>query len=441
MESSNDLIKDLEAQLAAAKAVHVLDFPDVGSNGKPRSTIVNLKALCNHYGVTIKYNEMLRDEEITIPGKNFHSHTAANAAFAALTDLLRQHDMPIGELQSYVSMIANENAYHPVRDWIDSIQWDSTSRLEDFYATISSTQEMKTVFMRKWALSAVAALYHPNFSCEGVLVLTGRQGKGKSTYPYRILPKEIASSCVKDAVTLDVNNKDSVLKAVSTWMTELGELTSTFRKSDLEHLKGFITERVDKLRPAYARKIDNYGRQTVFYATVNDREFLQDGENRRFWVIDVEGFNQASYDRAQFWAEMKQIYMSLKGKIETPEDREQHNEWGWFLSPDERGSLETNVETFKAMDPIEQLISNRIDLTDKTGGELMNCTAIMARCGKDNPNRGELNRVAGFLRKQGFEANWEKKFLVSFILTEGDFETRVDWKKKQNLKLLSSEKD
>jgi hypothetical protein len=71
----------------------------------------------------------------------------------------------------------------------------------------------------------------------------------------------------------------------------------------------------------------------------------------------------------------------------------------------------------------------------------MNCTAIMARCGKDNPNRGELNRVAGFLRKQGFEANWEKKFLVSFILTEGDFETRVDWKKKQHLKVLSSEKD
>jgi hypothetical protein len=92
------------------------------------------------------------------------------------------------------------------------------------------------------------------------------------------------------------------------------------------------------------------------------------------------------------------------------------------------------------MDPIEQLVSNRIDLNDKTGGELMNCTAIMSRCGKDNPNRSELNRVAGFLRKQGFEANWEKKFLVSFKVLESDFDTRVDWMKKK-LKVLSPEKD
>jgi putative DNA primase/helicase len=299
---------------------------------------------------------------------------------------------------------------------------------------------MKETFMRKWALSAVAALYHPNFSCEGVLVLTGRQGRGKSTYPYRILPQAIASACVKDAVTLDVNNKDSVLKAVSTWMTELGELTSTFRKSDLEHLKGFITERVDKLRPAYARKMDTYGRQTVFYATINDEEFLQDGENRRFWVIDVEQFNPVDYDRGQFWAEIKAMYMNIRNLITTPEAREHNREWGWFLSPAERASLETAVETFKVMDPIEQLISNRIDLDNKISGEWMNCTAIMARCGRDNPNRGELNRVAGFLRKQGFDANWEKKFMVKFFNDDSLDDTRVDVKMRK-LRILNPEKD
>jgi putative DNA primase/helicase len=442
MENEINPTKEMEELLARVELLKakVLIFPDIGGKGTPKSTVNNLKALCAHYKITIRYNEMLREEEIVIPGKTFHSHTAANAAFAALSDLLRQHEMPIGELQMYVSLVANENAYHPVRDWIDSITWDGTSRLEEFYDTIESTQPMKEVFMRKWALSAVAALYHPNFSCEGVLVMTGRQGKGKSTYPYRILPKEIATTCVKDAVTLDVNNKDSVLKAVSTWITELGELTSTFRKSDLEHLKGFITERVDKLRPAYARKIDTYGRQTVFYATVNDEEFLQDGENRRFWVIDVSNFNSADYDRAQFWAEMKQVYMNVQDKISTPESREKNNEWGWFLSPQERSSLENNVEKFKSMDPIEQLVSNNIELNDKTSTEFFNCTAILARCGKDNPNRSELNRVAVFLRKQGFETNWDKKFPVIFKSKEGDMPTRVDFKMKK-LAVLSPERD
>ena len=435
----NEELQKLQKRIDEIREQQRLVFPDINDKGRPKSTVKNLETLCNHYRISIRYNEMLREEEIEIPGETFHSHTAANAAFAALTNLLRQHDMPISDLQQFVSLIANQNAYHPVRNWIDSITWDGQSRLDDFYTTIESTQPMKEVFMRKWALSAVAALYHPNFSCEGVLVMSGRQGKGKSTYPYRILPIEIASTCVKDAVTLDVNNKDSVLKAVSTWITELGELTSTFRKSDREHLKGFITERVDKLRPAYARKIDSYGRQTVFYATVNDQEFLQDDENRRFWVIDVQTFHDADFDRNQFWAEMKQMYMTVRDKIRTPGDRERNQEWGWFLSPQERESLETNVEGFKTLDPIEELLRNRIDLDNKHG-EYMNCTAILARCGRDSPGRAELNKVAGFLRKQGFSSNWEKKFCVSFRSLEGDEDSRVDWKMRK-LRVINPEKD
>ena len=432
-------IEQLQRRLDELKAQQLV-LPDLNERGRPKSTLANLATLCRHYAVSIRYNEMRREEEITIPGQTFHSHTAANAAFAALTDLLRRNDMPVNDLQQFVSLMANQNAYHPVRDWIDSITWDGRTRLEEFYNTIESRQPMKQVFMRKWALSAVAALYHPNFSCEGVLVMTGRQGKGKSTYPYRILPAEIASTCVKDAVTLDVNNKDSVLKAVSTWITELGELTSTFRKSDREHLKGFITERVDKLRPAYARKIDSYGRQTVFYATVNDQEFLQDDENRRFWVIDVEQFRDAAYDRDQFWAEMKAEYLRVHDLIRTPGDRERNQEWGWFLSPAERDRLETTVETFKSLDPIEELVSNRIDLADRQGQEKLNCTAILNRCGMDRPNRSDLNRAASFLRKQGYISDREKKFAVTFHSLAGEEDTRVDLSRRR-LRLINPEKD
>jgi len=439
MIDKNTTIEELEQRLAALKLQRLV-FPDLNGKGHPKSTIKNVQELCKHYNITIRYNEMFREEEIVIPNTQFHSHTAANAAVAALTDLFRQNDMSITDLQQFVTLIANQNAYHPVRDWVDSIKWDGVSRITEFYETIESGQPMKETFMRKWALSAVAALYHENFSCEGVLVLSGSQGKGKSTYPYRILPVEIASACVKDAVTLDVNNKDSVLKAVSTWMTELGELTSTFRKSDLEHLKGFITERVDKLRLPYAKKIDSYGRQTVFYATVNDKEFLQDGENRRFWVIDVDGFRDVDYDRGQFWAEIKQMYFSVRDKIRTPQDRERNGEWGWFLSPDERARLESSVETFKVLDYIEELLGNRIDLSDKVKGEWLNCTAIMARCGKDNPNRGELNRVAGFLRKQGFVSNRDKKFCVRIRDLGEDIKTAVDTRPKR-LRLINPERD
>ena len=92
------------------------------------------------------------------------------------------------------------------------------------------------------------------------------------------------------------------------------------------------------------------------------------------------------------------------------------------------------------MDPIEQLVSNNIELDDKSSTEFLNCTAILARCGIDKPNRGELNRVAVFLRKQGFETNWDKKFPVIFKSKEGDMPTRVDFKMRK-LAVLSPEKD
>jgi hypothetical protein len=154
----------------------------------------------------------------------------------------------------------------------------------------------------------------------------------------------------------------------------------------------------------------------------------------------VDGFRDVDYDRGQFWAEIKQMYFSVRDKIRTPQDRERNSEWGWFLSPDERARLESSVETFKVLDYIEELLGNRIDLSDKVKGEWLNCTAIMARCGKDNPNRGELNRVAGFLRKQGFASNRDKKFCVRIRDLGEDIKTAVDTRPKR-LRLINPERD
>ena len=150
-------------------------------------------------------------------------------------------------------------------------------RLPEYYGSIilADLNPMKEVMMRKWALSLVAALYHPNFSCEGVLTFSGKQGQGKTIWVEELIPQEYHNIWNKDAVTLDVNNKDSLFKALSYWITELGELDSTFKKSDIEALKGFITEKVDMIRSPYDRKANKYPRRTVFYATVNDDEFLQ----------------------------------------------------------------------------------------------------------------------------------------------------------------------
>jgi putative DNA primase/helicase len=419
--SKDELKKLLMLMQAATKKQSLIEFVDKNAKGVVKKTLENTQQLLDHYGITIRYNEMTKNHEYYIPNKEFHGDTKANAEMAYLKSLARDQELPVDDLFEHATYIANQNAYHPVRDWVDNIEWDGKDRLQDYYATIQTTDielNLKETFMRKWALSVMAALYHPNFSCEGVLVLYGLQATGKTSQVYSYFPKELALDCVKTGVTLTVSDKDSVLKATSSLITELGELGATFKRSDIEQLKGFITEKTDVVRPPYERKANSYSRRTVFYATVDKLGFLQDEENRRFWVLNVSAVKAPKYDLGQFWAQMKAMYFAVAPKITTLEDRIKHNEWGWFLSPAERQALKNSQSEFKSIDPIRELLDDKLYSAQDTvikGGEWKNSTAILLGCGKSNVHKSETNVVAAFCRENGYQYKPKgKMFYVRF---------------------------
>ena len=420
MNLNNLSIEELEAMLEQKKQNSTLVLPDVDARNKPLGTINNSKHLFSHYNINIRHNEMTKDVEIDIPGKTFFKDTELNAKLVVIKDLAIQHGLPPQHVLDAVLLVANENPYHPVRDWIDSQVWDGKSRLQDFYNTIEENldshlspqeyHELKEIMMRKWALSAVAALYHPNFSCEGVLCLYGDQAAGKTSWAESLIPAENKHVWIKDAVILDPKDKDSVMKSVSTWITELGELDATFRRSDIEAIKGFVTEKVDKLRPPYERKMNSYDRKTVFYGTINREEFLQDRENRRFWVIDVKKVNFNSLEVAQFWAEVKNLYLTICDKISTPLDRIKNNEYGWFLSPDERSRLQRLQNPYKSINPVEQVLQhNLLPPGAITNGEWLNCTTILQRLGVPHGSK-EANAASIWLKDGGYQRRTSDKY-------------------------------
>ncbi len=90
-------------------------------------------------------------------------------------------------------------------------------------------------------------------------------------------------------------------------MLELSELQS-FSKSEIEHIKAFMSRTEDRARMAYGRRVQTYKRQTVFVGTTNDTEYLKDDTgNRRFWPvkceIDLVDFEKLANERDQLWAE------------------------------------------------------------------------------------------------------------------------------------------
>jgi putative DNA primase/helicase len=415
---SPEQLKELSAAIEAKELAKVVFSEVEPKSGRPLQTLGNYQELFKHYQVSIKYNEMSKETEIIIPGYKNTGDLYNNAVIGKLRDLCYQNGLLPTELDSCITVIADDNQYHPVKTWLDAIHWDGQDRLQDYYNSITLDGEnpMKEVMLKKWALSLVAALYHPGFSCEGVLTFSGKQGQGKTIWVEELIPREYHNVWNKDAVTLDVNNKDSLFKALSYWITELGELDSTFKKSDIEALKGFITEKVDMIRSPYDRKANKYPRRTVFYATVNDDEFLQDTQNRRFWVLAIREFNLGKIDVGQFWAQIKQEYLKVKDKIGSGALRKKNDEYGWFMSPSEREVMAPLQESFKSVDPVEEKISVTIKPLAETGHskDWCNATEILERCGYMRPSRRDCHAAGKALKKMGFIPNGQKKYGVEF---------------------------
>lgn len=200
--------------------------------------------------------------------------------------------------------VAKRNEFSPVTDWLTSLSWDGTARIDTFfreYCGAIGNPEYVDKVSRKFFVSAAARGTRPGCKVDSMLVLQGPGGIGKTR-----LVQLLANgwSC---SLKLDVHNKDSVQAATSNWLVELAEL-ATLRRSDKESLKAFLTNTHDEVRLPYERTSESYPRSSVFIGTTNDDEFLDSDDmaaNRRFWPITVAKINIEAIRPIvpQLWAE------------------------------------------------------------------------------------------------------------------------------------------
>jgi putative DNA primase/helicase len=238
--------------------------------------------------------------------------------------------------------------------------------------------------MYRWLISAVASVFKPfGFKSHGCLVFTGAQGTGKTTWFERLVPPELG--LVLTGATLDPADKDSVITVVSHWLVELGELGATFRKADIDRLKGFITKPTDRMRRPYDRLESEYQRRTVFGASVNDLQYLVDDTgNRRWWTVNVASIDYMhDLDMQQVWAELLTHY----------ERGEQ-----WHLTPEENAALgQLNID-HEVTNPIEELIAAKFQW-DAPRHTNMTSTEVLIAIGYDKPNNKQAKDAGVVLRK------------------------------------------
>ncbi len=209
----------------------------------------------------------------------------------------------IGLIEEILALTAVENPCHPLREYLDGLQWDGVERIGSAfkrYLGADMPEPYLTDVCRKFFLACVKRAYEPGCKFDHVPILEGLQGKGKSTF-IRYL---VGNDWFMDSLP-SMADKDASLYLQGIWICELGEL-ATINKSGNDVVKGFIARTVDKFRPPYGQRRADFPRTTLFIGTTDQDQYLNDpAGNRRFWPVRVNqcDFEGVQRDRDQLWAE------------------------------------------------------------------------------------------------------------------------------------------
>ncbi|WP_338661148.1 virulence-associated E family protein [Pararoseomonas sp. SCSIO 73927] len=230
------------------------------------------------------------------------------------------------DVERAVRQAALEARFHPVRDYLDGLQWDGRPRLSGLlhsYAGATRGAYAEGV-SRMFLISMVARVYQPGCEAHHMPVLIGPQGAGKSSFAKALLPQ---ADWFSD--TLPPVGEDSVRTAMALrgkWLIEVAELDA-FRKADFRSLKDFLTRAVEEFTPKYGRMPVREPRSCVFIGSTNESEFLKDDTgNRRFWPVTVGVLDLATLrqDRDQLWAEAVAAYRAGEAWHPSQDWQERH---------------------------------------------------------------------------------------------------------------------
>ena len=387
-------------------------------NDKLIGTLANFRAICEYFGIEMKFNEMSHNINCTIPKEQFKDEDIDNLNLAHMRDLVQKYGIAFTRTGEWMNALAHENAYHPFRDYLDSVEnlpFDPTCPMfEKLFNTlvVDDYEDQARDFLRRWMISVVAAVRgHGMAGMKGVLTFSGPQGIGKTSWFRNLFSTEMFC----EGLVLDPHNKDTLIKATDHLICELGELDSTFKK-DIPALKAFISNQSDKIRAPYAAKSSTHPRRTVFCATVNQQNFLVDQTgNSRFWPISVSDCKYGVLTEMRklgqidlLWREIDAMYQAcVAGR----------GDFKWWLGPEDMHILDEVSEQFIKESPGETLLKEIYDMDAPaiywvTAIELMTSLGVSIKDHGFSMRKNEvletLRRLTGQRRRKSFRRDGEK---------------------------------
>ncbi len=287
-----------------------------------------------------------------------------------------------GSLHDGVVHASANHAFHPVRNWLRTLVWDGTPRLDDWLSDFLGLKKSEYSMLsgRLILIALVARVEQPGCIMRQMPVLEGGQYVGKST-ALRILGGPWFAD-----TPFRVGDKDAYQVLRGKWVFEIAELDA-FNRSEATAMKAFVSSPVDTYRGSYERTARDWARQTVFFGTTNQDEYFKDSTGNSRYVpwrveqvepIDLAGLEATRdqlfaeafvrYQRGERWHpsrdEQRRLFDPVQEQREIPEIWLELLETGLAQSTANRVSMGDLIEILK-IDPAK--IDNARGMSTRIG--------------------------------------------------------------------------
>ena len=302
--------------------------------------------------------------------------------------------------------------FNPFEDYFFNLPSydEKTDYITELANTITTTkQDLWQQCFKKWLVAMVGCVLDDKVINHTVIVFSGKQGLGKTTWVEKLVPKPLKEYLFSG--TINPNNKDTLVQLSECMLINLDELEN-LNRSEIGSLKEIITKTQIRMRKAYGHNNETMPRRASFAGSVNTAQFLNDSTgSRRFLCFELEGIKyQHNVDINLAFSQA--LFLFKSG-------------FRYWFDQEEIKNITENNEQYQLHSPEEELLLTWFEPCQREKANVfLNASQIAAKLAekaKINITDGTINKLGKALKKHNF-IRLKKNGIAVYALIENTWE-------------------
>lgn len=218
------------------------------------------------------------------------------------------HSTGLDFVEEAIGLACNECTVDSAQEWLTSLTWDGTPRLEAFIALAFGQEDNRyhSIVGKHFFIGMAARIMKPGCHHRSVLILQGEQNTGKSL----ALRAIAGDNWILEDAPLAIESLSFQMSLWGKLIVEFSEGT-ILNRADASKLKGLISNPVDTVVEKWAKHPTDIKRRCVFTMTTNKEHFLMDDTgNTRFFPVRTRkvSLEFIKENREQLFAEARVLF-------------------------------------------------------------------------------------------------------------------------------------